>query len=59
MVLDVKDLSPNCAIRIGGQQMAAWMEVAMDECVSEEEVLGVARRFESLHLPLAPSRRSM
>jgi hypothetical protein len=27
--------------------------------VGEEEVLGLPRRFESLHLPLSSSRRSM
>jgi hypothetical protein len=32
-------LGPNCAMRICGQLVAAWMEVAMDECVSEKEVL--------------------
>src|ERR1700710_922644 len=35
--------------------MAAWMEVAMDECVSGKEVLRLPRRFETLHLPLASS----
>jgi hypothetical protein len=31
------------------------MEVTMDECVSGEEVLGLPRRFESLHLPFPTS----
>jgi hypothetical protein len=35
------------------------MEMAMDKSVSGEEVLSLLRRFESLHLPLAPLRRSM
>src|SRR5882757_6403418 len=56
---DVEGLSPNCAIRICGQQVAAWMEVAMDECVSGEKVLGLPRRFESLHLAFSTSCRPM
>ena len=39
--------------------MSAGMEVAVDECVSGEEVLGLSGRFEPLHLPLSSSRRSM
>jgi hypothetical protein len=39
--------------------MAARMEVAMDECVSGEEVLGLRGRFEPLHLPFASSCRPM
>jgi hypothetical protein len=39
--------------------MAAGMEVAVNERVSGEEVLGVPRRFEPLHLPLSSSRWSM
>jgi hypothetical protein len=39
--------------------MPAWMEVAMDECVSREEVLCLLGRFEPLHLSLSPSRRPM
>jgi hypothetical protein len=39
--------------------MAAWMEVAMDECVSDEKVLSLAGRFEPLHLPFSAPRRSM
>ena len=35
--------------------MAAWMEVAMDKCVSGKKVLSLPGRFESLLLSLAPS----
>jgi hypothetical protein len=35
------------------------MEVAMNECVSGEEVMGLLGRFEPLHLPLPTPRRSM
>src|SRR5665213_2412817 len=31
---DAESLSQNCAIGIGGQQVLAGIEVAMDECVS-------------------------
>ena len=41
------------------RQMAAWVEVAMDECVSGQEVLGLLGRFKPLHLPLSASRRSV
>jgi hypothetical protein len=39
--------------------MAAWLEVAMDEGVSGEEVLGLLGRFEPLHLPFPTPCRSM
>jgi len=32
-----------------GQPVAAWMEVAMNECVRGKEVLSLFRRFKSLH----------
>jgi hypothetical protein len=35
------------------------MEVAMNERVSGEEILGLLGRFKPLHLPLPTSRRSM
>jgi hypothetical protein len=35
------------------------MEVAVDECVSGKEVLGLIGRFEPLHLSLPPSGRLM
>jgi len=39
--------------------MPAWIEVAMDERVSGEEVLGLLGRFEPLHLPFAAPCRPM
>jgi hypothetical protein len=39
--------------------MSAGTEVAVNEGVSEEEVLGLPRRFEPLHPPLSSPRRSM
>jgi hypothetical protein len=41
------------------RQMAAWVEVAMDGCVSGQEVLGRFGRFELLHLPFPTPCRSM
>jgi hypothetical protein len=35
------------------------MEVTVDESVSGKKILRLLRRFESLHLPFAPSGRSM
>jgi hypothetical protein len=40
---DVEGLSANRPIRISGQEVAAWMEVAMDECGSEKDVLKPAQ----------------
>jgi hypothetical protein len=39
--------------------MSAGMEVAMNECVSGEKVLGLLRRFESLHLAFSTACWSM
>jgi hypothetical protein len=39
--------------------MAAGTEVTVNEGVVGEEVLGLPRRFEPLHLPLSSSRWSM
>ena len=36
-----RDLGPSRAIGTGRQEVAAWMEVALDERVSGEEVLGL------------------
>ena len=35
------------------------MEMTVDECVRGEKVVGLLRRFESLHLALAAARRTM
>ena len=40
---DVESLGSDCTIRTSGQQMAAWVEVAMDECVSGKEGLSLLR----------------
>jgi hypothetical protein len=39
--------------------MSAWMEVAVDECLSREKALRLIRRFEALHHSLSPSRQSV
>jgi hypothetical protein len=39
--------------------MPAWTEVTVDESVGGEEVLGLPRGFEPLHLTLSSPRRSM
>ena len=44
---------------MGYKLMSTWMEVAVDEGMSGEEVLGLFGRFEPLHLPLSSSRRPM
>jgi hypothetical protein len=47
------------AIGTGFQLMSAGTEMAANEGVGGEEVLGLPRRFESLHLPLSSSRGSV
>jgi hypothetical protein len=44
---------------MGCKLTPAVMEMAADEAVSREEVLGLFGRFEPLHLPLSSSRRTM
>jgi hypothetical protein len=39
--------------------MAAWMEVAVDECVSGKEGLRLFQRLEPLHLPFSTPCRAM
>ena len=39
--------------------MAAWVEMAIDESMSREEILSLRGRFEALHLPFSSSRRTM
>ena len=54
---DIKPDGPDRAVCVGGQEMAARMEVAMDEGVSRKEGLRLLQRLEPLHLPLsAPCR---
>ena len=40
---DLERLGPDRAIGIGREEVAAWVEVAIDERVSGEEVLGLLR----------------
>jgi hypothetical protein len=39
--------------------MAPGTKMAINERVSKQEGLGLSRRFEALHLPFPPRRRSM
>ena len=59
LVPDVESLTPDRAVHGGRHLVPAWMEVAMDECMSREKALRLIRRFEALHLSLSPSRRSV
>jgi hypothetical protein len=56
---DIEGLRPDLAIVRGCQLMPAWTEVTVDESVGGEEVLGLPRGFEPLHLTLSSPRRSM
>jgi hypothetical protein len=38
---------------MGYKLMSTWMEVAVDEGMGGEKVLGLFGRFEPLHLPLS------
>jgi hypothetical protein len=52
---DVEGFGPGSAIRLGGQKLAAWMEVTMDKRVRGKEAPSLFRRFESFHLAFASS----
>jgi hypothetical protein len=56
---DIEGLGSNITIDRGGQLMSAGAEVAVNEGVGGEEVLGLPRRFEPLHLPFSSPRWSM
>jgi len=56
---DVEGFGPGSAIRIGGQKVAAWVEVTVDKRVRGKEALSLFWRFESLHLPFSTPGRSM
>ncbi len=56
---DIDGVGPDFAIGTGCQLMSAGTEVAVNEGVSGEKVLGLPRRFEPLHLPLSSSSGSM
>ena len=65
VMLRVGRMSPGARLRpervmgMGYKLMSTWMEVAVDEGMSGEEVLRLFGRFEPLHLPLSSSRRPM
>ena len=57
---DVRYFRSNSAMPGGGRhEVSAWMEVAMNECVGGEEILGLLGRSKPLHLSLPTSRRSV
>jgi hypothetical protein len=56
---DIKPDRPDGAICVGCQEMAAWMEVAMDECMGGEKGLSLLWQLELLHLPFSAPCRSM
>jgi hypothetical protein len=53
---DVEGFGPGGAIRVGGQKVAAWVEVTVDKRVRGKEALSLFGRFESLHLAFSASR---
>ena len=56
---NIEGIGPNFAIDTGCHLMSAGTEVAVDEGVGREEVLGLPGRFEPLHLALSSSRWTM
>jgi hypothetical protein len=56
---DIKTNGSDRAVCVGCQEMAARMEVAMDEGVSTKEGLRLLRRLEPLHLPFSAPCRAM
>jgi hypothetical protein len=56
---DIERRGPGCAVGGGRHEVSAWVEVAMNECVSGEEILGLLGRSKPLHLSLPTSRRSV
>ncbi len=55
----VERFAPDLSEGVGCEQMAAWVEMAIDESMSGDEVLSLRWRFEALHLPFSSSRRTM
>jgi len=39
--------------------VSSWVEMTVDECMRGEKIVGLFRRFESLHLALAAACRTM
>ena len=56
---DIEGLRPDVVVVRGCELMSARTEMAINEGVGKEKVLGVPGRFEPLHLPLSSSCRSM
>jgi hypothetical protein len=54
-----ESVRPDHTIGMGCKLVSAWIEVTVDEGVSEEQVLVLFGRFEPLHLPLSSSRWPM
>jgi hypothetical protein len=50
LVPDIEGLASDRPVDDRRHLVSAWMEVAVDECVSGEESLCLIRRFEALHL---------
>ena len=50
---DIKTDGPHRAVCVGSEEMAARMEVTMDEGVSRKEGLRPLQRLEPLHLPFS------
>jgi hypothetical protein len=56
---DSERCRPDRAVGFGRDVVSAWMEVTVDERVSEEEVLCLLGGLEALHLPFSSPCRSM
>jgi hypothetical protein len=56
---DMNTDRPDGAIGVACQEMPAWIEVAMDECMGGEKGLRLLWRVELLHLSFPAPRRSM
>ena len=56
---DSERCRPDRAVGFGHHAVSAWMEVTVDERVSEEEVLRLLGGLEALHLPFSSPCRSM
>jgi hypothetical protein len=50
---DIKADRPDRAVYVGCQEMAAWVKVAMNECVGSKEGQHLLQRLGPLHLPFS------
>ena len=50
---DIERRGPHLSIVVGRHQVARWMEMAIDERVSGQELLRLIGRLEALHLALS------